>query len=352
MKGKGIYYYIKKRKMVAVSNQDPIPKELTSTVYPFDFDKISLGTRKPDEPFYCRGKPKAEPYITFLGDVKYADKGSGSHFEPKAKGYIFDFLLELMRHQPYRPFAYGFLTDSRRFQFFKIEKSLETFKFKESSVMIGRNKFIGWQVNNIFLRMNEVICVIQLLFGMMTATLEELGYMDVSVPEYNIIKLIGSGAHGLVYEAINSSNGSAPAVALKLFTTGNDNFQREVIALTYLKDETVLATNGFIPDILLTTNSSCGWNVIVETPIALLIGSPKNLRGREVSDVCRTLRAIHEAGFYHGDVKPANVMYNSAKNVAMLIDFVASHPFDAVIEKRICKIIQDDYCVLCGNFFE
>lgn len=123
---------------------------------PEGFKKATIGSRSPDVPFYADRELRSAAYITFIKEVKGTlgmfKCGSESlcttPFPDEEKGTVLDFMLELMeRHQPLRKYTYGVLSDSRRFQFFKVaRKAGDDFDVSMSSVHCGKYGTAGWKV--------------------------------------------------------------------------------------------------------------------------------------------------------------------------------------------------------------
>jgi hypothetical protein len=109
---------------------------------PDAFSRPSFGTRKPDVVCHPKGLQGALG-ISLLGDVK-GRSGDGDFPEAEI-GHILDMTRQLLREfQPSRSFAYCFLTDGDRFQFFLVTRTeSDELEVKQSVVFRG---ITGWQV--------------------------------------------------------------------------------------------------------------------------------------------------------------------------------------------------------------
>lgn len=97
--------------------------------------------RAPDAIFYD-GHKRGDLAVTLLGEVKGCK--NQDNFPDSEIGQLLDSLSRMMRHQPFRMFAFGFLTDGNRFLFVRCYKYEEEEKFEHSSIFRGK---IAWQVS-------------------------------------------------------------------------------------------------------------------------------------------------------------------------------------------------------------
>jgi len=101
-----------------------------------------IAKRKSDNVFTEVGK-SGELAITLVGENK-ACLGGDREFPNSDIGQVVDVLTKLMNIQKFRPFCYSFLTDGRKFMFFKCARAAGgEYLFSHSSVYLGKN---GWQV--------------------------------------------------------------------------------------------------------------------------------------------------------------------------------------------------------------
>lgn len=124
---------------------------------PLAYITPTLGSRKPDVPFYGNRSNRSAINMTFLMNVKKAlgtfTSGSGcssQSFPAEALGEIRDFLLVVYEVQPYRPFLIGVLTDTRCFQFVKMVRgsASNSFPITVSRIYCGPDAIEGWQVRD------------------------------------------------------------------------------------------------------------------------------------------------------------------------------------------------------------
>lgn len=102
-----------------------------SSVPVIRYKQASIGTRKPgtflftlhplwlkriDVPFYLKGKPKTEFYMSIVGELKGDLKSD--HFGNEDKGQLASFLNALLS-MTVRQHVFGFLCDGNLIQFFK-----------------------------------------------------------------------------------------------------------------------------------------------------------------------------------------------------------------------------------------
>jgi tetratricopeptide (TPR) repeat protein len=151
---------------------------------------------------------------------------------------------------------------------------------------------------------------------------------------FHIRRLLGGGALGRVYEAIDTLLG-AP-VALKLLALGDAGgeterqaylrFAREAEAAGRLRHPNIVALHDAQPAAGLFV-----FELMVGGTLAdqLAASGPLSLAGarRLALDVLAALGAAHERGIVHRDVKPANICFDAAGN-AKLGDFGSAHLAD------------------------
>jgi len=151
---------------------------------------------------------------------------------------------------------------------------------------------------------------------------------------FQIRRLLGGGALGRVYEAIDTLLGTP--VALKLLAIGDAGgdaerqaylrFAREAEAAGRLRHPNIVALHDAQPAAGLFV-----FELMVGGTLAdhLAAGGPLSLAGvrRLALDLLAALGAAHERGIVHRDVKPANICFDAAGN-AKLGDFGSAHLAD------------------------
>lgn len=116
---------------------------LTSLLDPEAYRRQSFGHRKPDVVAYECLKSGAFA-ITLIGDCKGASSLDKDFHEAEI-GHILDMSKELLtKFQVFRYMMISFLTDGRRFQFFKMKREEGEFHFSQSKVYTNTS---GWQVD-------------------------------------------------------------------------------------------------------------------------------------------------------------------------------------------------------------
>lgn len=151
---------------------------------------------------------------------------------------------------------------------------------------------------------------------------------------FQIRRLLGGGALGRVYEAIDTLLGTP--VALKLLAIGDAGGDAERQAYLRFAREAEAAGRLRHPNIvaLFDAQPAAGlfvFELMVGGTLAdhLAAGGPLSLAGarRLALDLLSALGAAHERGIVHRDVKPANICFDAAGN-AKLGDFGSAHLAD------------------------
>ncbi len=80
--------------------------------------------------------------MTLLAEIKGCS--DREYFQDDEIGQLLNSLIRMLKYQPFRMFAYGFLTDGNRFLFVRCTTCIEAdFKFEYSSMFRGK---FAWQV--------------------------------------------------------------------------------------------------------------------------------------------------------------------------------------------------------------
>jgi hypothetical protein len=151
---------------------------------------------------------------------------------------------------------------------------------------------------------------------------------------FQIQRLLGGGAFGRVYQAVDTLLG-AP-VALKLLAIGEagsdaerqayQRFAREAEAAGRLRHPNIVALHDAQPGAGLFVFELMVGGTLADRLAATGPLSPAAAR-RLALDLLSALGAAHERGIVHRDVKPANVCFDAAGN-AKLGDFGSAHLAD------------------------
>jgi hypothetical protein len=142
-------------------------------------NKSSFSTRKPDFTAYKIGSA-GEYAISFFGDVKPFAGDERIDFTDAEVGHVIDMGFEFMRHvQPLRPFLIVFLTDMRRWQFFKIVRlENKSFEVQVSSIRVDAKGFSAF-------------------FGLLSSSMTQLGFVDMIMHGVSDLKLLYAGKKNL-----------------------------------------------------------------------------------------------------------------------------------------------------------
>ena len=99
----------------------------------------TVGKKRPDCVFYEANKT-GNAAITLIGEVK---SGGDGNFADEDIGQLTDVTTRVMRLQPFRRYILSFLTDGRRFQFYRCRRVKSDYSFEYSSIFEGKE---AWQV--------------------------------------------------------------------------------------------------------------------------------------------------------------------------------------------------------------
>ena len=260
---------------------------------PFGYKRPSLGTRKPDHPGY--GASKGELSMQVIVELKGVYKGE---FTDMDKGHVLDFGMELLTLQTNRSFVYMCLTDTVRFLFFRLSKETEasggtTYRLQESPVFL---RLEGWNR----------------LFGLLAMDLEALGHVTPMIPGYNLTRVLGEGGFSVAYEGELVNNTKRKHV-IKVFRQANRrDLEKEV--LEAVREKLSEDHANLVPEIVHAEETASGAaNANRFCLIESLVGTPLSKLGSfidtlSLADLVFPLKAAHEAGYYHCDVKPSNLI--------------------------------------------
>ncbi len=137
---------------------------------------------------------------------------------------------------------------------------------------------------------------------------------SVAAGQYRIVRRMGSGATGVIYEAARISDGMP--VAIKLLRAAaaheaiaSDRLRREAeaLGLSWHPNVVEVIDEGHLPD----GTSYLVMELLRGESLASRLRSKTRLTPRELlpiaMQVCDALAAVHAAGVVHRDVKPSNV---------------------------------------------
>jgi serine/threonine protein kinase/WD40 repeat protein len=148
---------------------------------------------------------------------------------------------------------------------------------------------------------------------------------QVSLPGYDLVKKLGSGATGNVWEAVQSSTGQRVAVKVlgRLTRSQDQLFKKEMEQLIALSGHNHIvglldANLEHNPPFLVMPlfHQSLEFYTVTRANLGLLT----NVRvSRWFAELAAALRYVHQRGILHCDVKPPNVLLD--RDQAKLVDF-------------------------------
>lgn len=144
------------------------------------------------------------------------------------------------------------------------------------------------------------------------------------IPGFRVLRRLGSGASGSVYQAI--AQDTEREVALKLFEPADDpeaatpaeiEHEREVAArLRHRNLARILAVGAHGDRRWLASEYLAGGDLTARIAARMRVADALAV----VGDVARGLGHAHARGVVHGDVKPANILFRGSGE-AVLVDF-------------------------------
>lgn len=256
-------------------------------------DRVTYRNRKPDIVAYV--KPLSGSLaIYMIGDLKPSEDTDDYDFNEAQIGHVLDMVKELLQNvQPWRLSFISFLTDTRRFQFFRTFKtSSNSYSHHQSSIF---KKLDGFR----------------LLLSLILADPSEYGYEDCTIPQIEYSTLLGSSNKKYVFAGVYQQKN----VIIKIFENEHSK-SREATILQRLQ-QLSQAKSDLVPvlvdDSIRTINNKYA---IIMSPRCLpvqpcyshegVIG--EIVYGQDIADLVLLLEVIHtELGIIHRDIKPSNI---------------------------------------------
>lgn len=246
----------------------------------------TIGPHKPDLLHRKAGRG-GEQSVRAPGEIKGMDDGD---FACEQTGQICDFLQTCLTVQPWRTFVYGYLTDCKRFEFFKATKGEKegnaVIFFERTGVLVGE---LGWSTLRTFTCQDDVT----------------LGYEDVSIVGWTLQSWLGTGLTSAVFYAEDNSSPKVHAVC-KVYLNKADGAnlrERERVALDKL------SVFQCIPSVVegAPAKSACGRSVLIKTPRGLDIPIEIRPPVSAYAPIVLALAHAHANDVYHNDIAPQNI---------------------------------------------
>lgn len=262
----------------------------------------TLGTHKPDHLMRLAGRSGEQSIIT-ADEIKPMLEGRSPHgeFSDEQVGQELDFLQMTLILQAWRTFVYGFLTDTRRFEFFRaVRDPIKGITFERSGLYADQEGWIALQT-------------------LLSQTDELLGFQDVTLAGWELVSWLGSGATSVVFSVTSNVNGSAAVCKMYISQTdGIAQREREVRALRALNDQPNVPRP--VPDAPLATRS--GLSVLIKTPVGVTIPDQIRVPVSAYAPLVSTLQIAHQRGIYHNDVSPSSmfVVHTGEAEYAVLLN--------------------------------
>jgi hypothetical protein len=252
----------------------------------------TIANHKPD--YLMREQnSNGEVSIVVVGEIKGMAVSEDSEFTEAHVGQILEFLKELLIVQSCRHFAYGFLTDGIRFQFFKANRQVSTglIYFESSSLC---SKAVGWTNLNTLLNQSN----------------EALGFVPICIPGYDIGKWLGSGSSASVFQVVSASSSSSSSSSsdqscvCKLIARVHATFiENEVRALTMMEKDPNTPT--LVKEVVLADESVV---CLVMSPCGEKLGMyHQTLPIVEYAALVDTIERAHKLELCHNDICPQNM---------------------------------------------
>jgi serine/threonine protein kinase len=176
-----------------------------------------------------------------------------------------------------------------------------------------------------------------------------------AIGQYRILRLLGKGGSGTVYQARHLADDTI--VALKLLQAGGGldaeqrkRFQREARMLTALRHPNIVSVLGVFES---AERSVIVMEFVDGAPLSDRIvpgsGMPLAEALRVASGVAEALSVAHVAGITHRDLKPGNVLVTRAGSEAKLVDFGAAKQTPNTLGDTVSGLTSTGSGLLIGS---
>ncbi len=159
------------------------------------------------------------------------------------------------------------------------------------------------------------------------------GKLRASHPHYRILKLIGHGGMGAVYQATDTQKGHAVAIKVMrpdLLAEGDfvERFHREIQMLRELKHPHIVTlvdrglTADGVPFLVMPYLEGRSLVEVIQDKERLTL--PRILA--LMQQLCAGTAALHDKGIIHRDLKPANIFLRAPDDHAIILDLGIARP--------------------------
>ena len=153
---------------------------------------------------------------------------------------------------------------------------------------------------------------------MLTTAVQNLGFVSLEVPGWELVNGLGEGRFSSVYSCRNCSTINADLYVLKVFRGDSKHLAiTEKIVLTQLSDMNVRN----IP-IFRELHETADFNALILTPLGVTVlpcAVNSYVTPRMIVTLLQVIRSAHNCGWIHRDIKPDNIFFdrNDARRIVL-----------------------------------